>query len=164
MSPESNRLSIGWSHSCISSVFGHQYYPNFDQHELSMAMVFPRHKMWLVSYHSTLCANSDRSMAHYCRMAVINMSFTFFLALKNTPLSFLAGSSYEKLNILHRWTGRTTFIFLILHVALVQFISMSCQATKLSLPLNFLFLRLAAFKYYLGCFSTWLAVQAFVLL
>jgi hypothetical protein len=117
MSLDGNRLSICWSRSYCGSVLGHQYRSCSDQRELPVAMVFPRHKMWLVSYHSIRRTNIVRTMAHYYRMAVINLAFTFFLALKNTPLSFLAGSSYEKLNVLHRWTGRTTFVFLIIHVS-----------------------------------------------
>ena len=41
-----------------------------------------------------------------------------FLALKNTPLGFLVGYSYERLNILHQAAGYTTVIFTILHASL----------------------------------------------
>jgi len=51
-------------------------------------------------------------------MAVMNLALTFFLALKNTPLAPLVGLSYEKLNVLHRWAGRTTFVFACLHMSI----------------------------------------------
>jgi hypothetical protein len=47
----------------------------------------------------------------------MNLALTFFLALKNTPLAPLVGLSYEKLNVLHRWAGRATFVFACLHMS-----------------------------------------------
>lgn len=41
-----------------------------------------------------------------------------FLSLKNTPLGFLAGWSYERLNSLHRVSGLMTFILVLIHAAL----------------------------------------------
>jgi len=40
-----------------------------------------------------------------------------FLGLKNTPLSPIAGRSYESLNVLHRWCGYTTILITIIHTA-----------------------------------------------
>ncbi|CZT52732.1 related to ferric-chelate reductase [Rhynchosporium secalis] len=48
-------------------------------------------------------------------MAISNISFVTFLALKNTPLAFLTASSYEKLNCLHQIAGYTTVILALLH-------------------------------------------------
>ncbi|KAH8802841.1 ferric reductase NAD binding domain-containing protein [Xylogone sp. PMI_703] len=48
-------------------------------------------------------------------MAITNMAFIIFLALKNTPLGFLTGYSYERLNQLHRIAGYTTVTFVLLH-------------------------------------------------
>ena len=48
-------------------------------------------------------------------MALLNVSLTVILGLKNTPLSPLAGRSYEKLNVLHRCCGYTTIAFVVLH-------------------------------------------------
>ncbi|GIZ42329.1 hypothetical protein CKM354_000560400 [Cercospora kikuchii] len=49
-------------------------------------------------------------------MSLCNMCLTIFLVLKNTPLSPLAGYSYDNLNILHRCSGYTVIVFMILHV------------------------------------------------
>ncbi|KAL5331823.1 hypothetical protein ACEPPN_001361 [Leptodophora sp. 'Broadleaf-Isolate-01'] len=48
-------------------------------------------------------------------MAIANIAFVTFLALKNTPLAFLTAYSYERLNILHQVAGYTTVIFSLLH-------------------------------------------------
>lgn len=48
-------------------------------------------------------------------MAIGNIAFVTFLALKNTPLAFLTAYSYERLNILHQVAGYTTVISSLLH-------------------------------------------------
>ncbi|CZR58623.1 related to ferric-chelate reductase [Phialocephala subalpina] len=47
-----------------------------------------------------------------------NIGLITFLALKNTPLAFLATYSYERLNILHQAAGYCTVFFTILHALL----------------------------------------------
>ncbi|KAL2264934.1 hypothetical protein VTJ83DRAFT_7444 [Remersonia thermophila] len=47
-----------------------------------------------------------------------NMVIVIFLALKNTPLSFLTAHSYEQLNGLHQIAGCVMFILMVLHAAL----------------------------------------------
>ncbi|CCG81677.1 Ferric reductase transmembrane component [Taphrina deformans PYCC 5710] len=39
----------------------------------------------------------------------------FFLSMKNSPIALLIGSSHEKLNIVHRWTGRTVVTTFLVH-------------------------------------------------
>ncbi|TVY39265.1 Ferric/cupric reductase transmembrane component, partial [Lachnellula subtilissima] len=51
-------------------------------------------------------------------MAILNVCFITFLALKNTPLAFLTAYSYESLNPLHQIGGYTTIICAFLHVTL----------------------------------------------
>ena len=51
-------------------------------------------------------------------MAIVNVAFVTFLALKNTPLAFLTAYSYEKLNPLHQVGGYTTIIYVFLHAAM----------------------------------------------
>ena len=51
-------------------------------------------------------------------MALGNLGFLVFLALKNTPLALLSPWSYERLNILHRVAGSLAIIFAILHASL----------------------------------------------
>lgn len=46
------------------------------------------------------------------------MVLVTFLALKNTPLAYLVGRSYEQLNILHQIAGYTTIGFISLHAIL----------------------------------------------
>lgn len=81
-----------------------------------MAMVLLRNEMWMVGNPLIFSSNYKTKLICGSRMAVMNLALAFFLALKNTPLAFLMGLSYEKLNVLHRWTGRTTFVFACLHV------------------------------------------------
>ncbi|RSL74063.1 hypothetical protein BHE90_014636 [Fusarium euwallaceae] len=50
-------------------------------------------------------------------LAVANTVLTVFFSLKNTPLGYLTGVSYERLNILHRISGLTTFLFVVVHAA-----------------------------------------------
>ncbi|RPA82501.1 hypothetical protein BJ508DRAFT_414116 [Ascobolus immersus RN42] len=49
-------------------------------------------------------------------MAVSNSAFAFLLAMKNSPIANLTGYSHERLNVLHRWVGRTIFVYSQLHV------------------------------------------------
>lgn len=51
------------------------------------------------------------------RLAVANIVLTVFFSLKNTPLGYLTGVSYERLNILHRISGLTTFLLVVVHAA-----------------------------------------------
>jgi len=51
-------------------------------------------------------------------MALGNLAFVVFLALKNTPLAILTAYSYERLNCLHRIAGYTVFLYIILHASL----------------------------------------------
>ncbi|KAH8667412.1 ferric reductase NAD binding domain-containing protein [Tricladium varicosporioides] len=51
-------------------------------------------------------------------LAFSNIVFITFLALKNTPLAYLIGYSYESLNPLHQAAGYTTIIYSLLHVTL----------------------------------------------
>jgi hypothetical protein len=51
------------------------------------------------------------------RLALCNLCLTVFLALKNTPLSPLAGKSYESINVMHRCAGYTTIVTMLLHAS-----------------------------------------------
>ncbi|KAM3537616.1 hypothetical protein ARSEF1564_009465 [Beauveria bassiana] len=50
-------------------------------------------------------------------LSMINMLFSVFLALKNTPLAWLTAWSYERLNILHRYSGFFAVFHMIFHAA-----------------------------------------------
>jgi hypothetical protein len=52
-------------------------------------------------------------------MAIINVTFITFLALKNTPLGFLTSYSYERLNQLHQIAGYMTVTYVFLHLTLM---------------------------------------------
>lgn len=56
--------------------------------------------------------------SRFAVMALGNLAFVVFLALKNTPLAFLTAYSYERLNCLHRIAGYTVFLYIILHASL----------------------------------------------
>ncbi|KAJ6789407.1 hypothetical protein PWT90_03637 [Aphanocladium album] len=48
-------------------------------------------------------------------LSMANMLFSVFLALKNTPLAWLTAWSYERLNILHRYSGAFAVFHMIVH-------------------------------------------------
>ncbi|KAM3509287.1 hypothetical protein MY11210_006380 [Beauveria gryllotalpidicola] len=50
-------------------------------------------------------------------LSMTNMLFSVFLALKNTPLAWLTAWSYERLNILHRYSGFFAVFHMIVHAA-----------------------------------------------
>ena len=52
------------------------------------------------------------------RVALSNLAFVIFLALKNTPLAFITAYSYERLNCLHQIAGYTMFTQMLLHGAM----------------------------------------------
>ncbi|TDZ41204.1 Ferric/cupric reductase transmembrane component 2 [Colletotrichum trifolii] len=56
--------------------------------------------------------------ARFGWMAVANMSLCVFLGLKNTPLGLLSGTSYERLNFLHRLAGYFAIAQMTLHAIL----------------------------------------------
>ncbi|TDZ22220.1 Ferric reductase transmembrane component 4 [Colletotrichum orbiculare MAFF 240422] len=56
--------------------------------------------------------------ARFGWMAVANMSLCAFLGLKNTPLGLLSGTSYERLNFLHRLAGYFAIAQMTLHAIL----------------------------------------------
>lgn len=51
------------------------------------------------------------------RLAIANLVFVIFFALKNTPLAFLTAWSYERLNCLHRIAGYTAVSHVIIHTS-----------------------------------------------
>ncbi|TIC91629.1 Ferric/cupric reductase transmembrane component 2 [Colletotrichum higginsianum] len=50
-------------------------------------------------------------------LAIVNILFVVFLALKNTPLGYLTAWSYERLNVLHQIAGYVTMALIIVHSA-----------------------------------------------
>lgn len=50
-------------------------------------------------------------------LCTVNMVFIVFLSMRNTPLGFLTGYTYERLQVLHRVGGYTTVAFAIIHLA-----------------------------------------------
>jgi hypothetical protein len=57
--------------------------------------------------------------AYDVRMALSNIAFITFLALKNTPLAFLTAYSHERLNQLHQIGGYTTIVYVITHLSVI---------------------------------------------
>ncbi|KAG9003881.1 hypothetical protein FRB94_002798 [Tulasnella sp. JGI-2019a] len=49
-------------------------------------------------------------------IAVGQIPFIIFLSTKNNLLGFVLGVGYEKLNVWHRWVGKTMFLSLMAHV------------------------------------------------
>ena len=48
-------------------------------------------------------------------LAVAQVPLLILLVMKNNPLSWMVGISYERLNVLHRWTARIMLFLTILH-------------------------------------------------
>ncbi|KAF3927887.1 hypothetical protein ABW20_dc0105456 [Dactylellina cionopaga] len=64
-----------------------------------------------------VCAFSSKPTLQLIQLArkagwfsIVNGTLLIFLAMKNTPLSYLTGFSYEKLNVFHRWVAITALI------------------------------------------------------
>ncbi|KOS20434.1 putative ferric reductase transmembrane component [Escovopsis weberi] len=66
-----------------------------------------------IKYKSVSRAFNYASRAGW--LAVGNLVLLVFLALRNTPLAWLAAWSHERLNILHRVVGVTTIVLVIIH-------------------------------------------------
>lgn len=64
-------------------------------------------------------------------MAITNIAFITFLALKNTPLAYLTAYSYERLNLLHQIAGYTTITYVFLHVTLMAKTFTKMNATSI---------------------------------
>ncbi|RXW14546.1 hypothetical protein EST38_g11309 [Candolleomyces aberdarensis] len=68
-----------------------------------------------------VCITVDASlMKNANRAAVAQLPIVFLFAAKNSVLSLLLGpgNGYEKLNFIHKWSGRSIFIAALLHGAL----------------------------------------------
>ncbi|PVI03790.1 hypothetical protein DM02DRAFT_557328 [Periconia macrospinosa] len=52
-------------------------------------------------------------------ITLTQVPLVYFLATKRGPLQLLAGLSYERINWLHRWVGRTLFLCATTHVAIM---------------------------------------------
>lgn len=63
------------------------------------------------------------------RMTAGNFAFIVFLALKNTPLGWLTGYTYERLQYLHRTAGYATVLQMLLHM--ITFTTDYAQTNKL---------------------------------
>lgn len=87
-------------------------------------------------------------------MALANLVFVIFLALKNTPLAFLTAYSYERLNCLHQIAGLTVFVYIVLHASLytAYFSSTGRLVTKYS-DRNMIAAIVAGFSVLSGIFS-----------
>ncbi|CAM1501026.1 Fc.00g101880.m01.CDS01 [Cosmosporella sp. VM-42] len=59
-------------------------------------------------FHSNIASRSGW-------MAIGNLLIVVILAMKNTPLAYLVGHSYDQLNLFHRAAGYTTMVFIIIH-------------------------------------------------
>ncbi|KAG0147713.1 hypothetical protein CROQUDRAFT_670309 [Cronartium quercuum f. sp. fusiforme G11] len=62
-------------------------------------------------------------------LAIAQLPITFGLSMKNSPLGYLIGEGYEKLNFLHRFTGRLMFLFGLIHFALLMRIQVKNTGT-----------------------------------
>jgi heme O synthase-like polyprenyltransferase len=51
-------------------------------------------------------------------MALAQLPLLFLLSTKNSILAALLGRGYEKLNFLHRWSGRAVFLSATIHGSL----------------------------------------------
>lgn len=66
---------------------------------------------------------------------MVNMLFSVFLALKNTPLAWLTAWSYERLNILHRYSGAFAVIHMIIHASSYsQYFASLGEPSMLTMP------------------------------
>ncbi|RKK09427.1 hypothetical protein BFJ66_g9310 [Fusarium oxysporum f. sp. cepae] len=64
-------------------------------------------------------------------LAVANLCLTVFLSLKNTPLGFLTGWTYDRLNSLHRASGLMTSALVVTHSAMISAFYQDQQPSRL---------------------------------
>lgn len=69
-------------------------------------------------------------------MAITNVAFITFLALKNTPLALLTSYSYERLNPLHQVGGYASVTYALLHLTLMCTSFSRLHLMKVLLGLN----------------------------
>ncbi|KAM0722190.1 hypothetical protein Q7P37_001631 [Cladosporium fusiforme] len=95
--------------------------------KLGSSTILPEHVALAVVYFGVNIGVSvwDIDWHHYTTFAnrlgwvsLCNMMLAILLALKNTPLSPIAGRSYEMVNVLHRWCGYTTVFIMTVHTIL----------------------------------------------
>ncbi|TVY60318.1 hypothetical protein Focb16_v003915 [Fusarium oxysporum f. sp. cubense] len=64
-------------------------------------------------------------------LAVANLCLTVFLSLKITPLGFLTGWTYDRLNSLHRASGLMTSALVVTHAAMISAFYQDQQPSRL---------------------------------
>ncbi|KAK1828176.1 hypothetical protein QBC39DRAFT_290088 [Podospora conica] len=104
---------------------------------------------------TNLDTSSNTTIAsRFAWMALANLVFVIFLALKNTPLAFLTAYSYERLNCLHQIAGLMVFGYIVVHASLYTdyFNSSGRLATKYS-DRNMIAAIVAGFSVLSGIFS-----------
>jgi ferric-chelate reductase len=62
-----------------------------------------------------------------------NIPVLFFATTKTSPLGFLAGLSYEKINAFHRWVGRLIFALFLTHGIMMGYLMIKRDETPLKL-------------------------------
>lgn len=62
-----------------------------------------------------------------------NIPILFLSAFKNSPLGFIAGLSYEKINSFHRWVGRLIVATFLTHGILMGVLMVKRQGVPFSL-------------------------------
>ncbi|KAF5640792.1 ferric reductase like transmembrane component [Fusarium sp. NRRL 52700] len=65
-------------------------------------------------------------------LGVSNLCLTVFLSLKNTPLGFLTGWTYDRLNSLHRASGLMTAALIVIHAAMISAFYQDTNPSKLA--------------------------------
>ncbi|KAG9018511.1 hypothetical protein FRB93_000214 [Tulasnella sp. JGI-2019a] len=67
-----------------------------------------------IFYHTTLTTSFNPKRAGW--MVAGQVPFIVFLSTKNNLLGFMLGMGYDKLNVWHRWVGKTMFLAMMAHV------------------------------------------------
>ncbi|KAJ3497316.1 hypothetical protein NLG97_g1999 [Lecanicillium saksenae] len=98
-----------------SSVYSFPYFPSTG-HAFIIGVFIALNIIFLFTFNNNSNFNLQTNVASRTGwLAMINMLFSVFLALKNTPLAFLTAWSYERLNILHRYSGAFAVLHMIVH-------------------------------------------------
>ncbi|OAV98148.1 hypothetical protein PTTG_08587 [Puccinia triticina 1-1 BBBD Race 1] len=69
-------------------------------------------------YRNTDGVTSLKNYKRFGFIAISQFPLLFVLSMKNSPLSYITGVGYERLNFVHRSVARIIFIFAIIHGAL----------------------------------------------
>lgn len=91
---------------------------HFNLGNVLLMLLYATFLVILAIYKNTYEGVTISKYRRFGYIAIAQFPLMFILAMKNSPLSFLTGVGYEKLNFFHRFVGRMIFAFSIVHASI----------------------------------------------